>query len=218
MHGGAEDYSKMDVKAVEKGWPNLEKHIENIQKFNLPVVVAINKFNHDSNEEIEIIAKKCKEKGIPVAISDVWERGSKGGIELAKILLQLLEKNAEFKFLYDSTIPLKEKIETIARGMYGADGVVYADEAEENVALIKKLKLESLPVCMAKTQKSLSDDAKLLGRPAGFKITVQRLAPATGAGFIVVYCGDIMTMPGLPNNPNAELIDIDNNGRISGLF
>lgn len=218
MHGGAKDYSKADIKAVEKGWPNLEKHIENIQKFNLPLVVAINKFNHDTDEEINLIVKKCKEKDVEVAISDAWEKGSKGGIELAKILLKLLEKDAEFKFLYDLNIPVKEKIEIIAREMYGADGVIYTNEAEENIALIKKLKLENLPVCMAKTQKSLSDNAKLLGRPRDFKITVQRLAPSTGAGFIVVYCGNIMTMPGLPEKPAAENIDIDENGEISGLF
>lgn len=218
MHGGAKDYSKADIKAVEKGWPNLEKHIENIQKFNLPLVVAINKFNHDTDEEINLIVKKCKEKDVEVAISDAWEKGSKGGIELAKILLKLLEKDAEFKFLYDLNIPVKEKIEIIAREMYGAGGVIYTNEAEENIALIKKLKLENLPVCMAKTQKSLSDNAKLLGRPRDFKITVQRLAPSTGAGFIVVYCGNIMTMPGLPEKPAAENIDIDENGEISGLF
>jgi len=218
MHGGAKDYNKADIKAVEKGWPNLEKHIENIQKFNLPLVVAINKFDHDTDEEINLIVKKCKEKKVPVAISDGWEKGGEGCIELAKILLQLLEKNAEFKFLYDLNILVKEKIEIIAREMYGADGVIYTNEAEENIALIKKLKLENLPVCMAKTQKSLSDNARLLGRPRDFKITVQRLAPSTGAGFIVVYCGDIMTMPGLPEKPAAENIDIDGNGEISGLF
>ena len=218
MHGGAKDYKKADTEAVEKGWPNLEKHIENIQKFNLPLVVAINKFNHDSAEEINLIISKCREKNVPVAVSDVWEKGSNGGIELAEILLQLLEKDAEFRFLYKLDMPVKEKIDAIAKEMYGADGVIYTDEAEENIALIKKLKLENLPICMAKTQKSLSDNPKLLGRPTGFKITVQRLAPSTGAGFIVVYCGDIMTMPGLPEKPAAEQIDIDDNGNISGLF
>ena len=139
-------------------------------------------------------------------------------MEIAKELVKITEKGNNFKQLYDVKLAVKEKMSLLAKEMYGADGVVYTDEAEENIGLIRKLKLENLPVCMAKTQKSLSDDAKLLGRPTGFKITVQRLAPSTGAGFIVVYCGDIMTMPGLPKRPNAELIDIDNNGRISGLF
>jgi formate--tetrahydrofolate ligase len=203
---------------MKKGLENLEKHIENIQKFNLPQIVAVNKFHDDSDEELNIVLNFCRQKGVEAVVSDVREKGSKGGIELAKKLLKLINQKSGFKFLYRLDIPIKDKIEKIAKELYGADGVEYSKTAEENIKLIKKLGLQHLPICMAKTQKSLSDNPKLLGRPKGFKIHIRRLAPSSGVGFIVAYCGDIMVMPGLPKKPAAEGIDIDENGKISGLF
>ena len=204
---------------LEQALPNLEKHIENIQKFGVPLVVAINKFTNDRTEEINKIIDFCKKKGVKFSLSEAHAKGGKGALDLANKILQLIENDgSKFQFLYPLNIPVKSKIEMIAKELYGADGVNYDDEAEENIALIKKLKLEHLPVCMAKTQMSLSDNPSLLGRPIGFKINVKRLSPCTGAGFIVAYCGDIMVMPGMPEHPAAELIDIDKDGKISGLF
>jgi len=217
LHGLAKDISKKDVEAVEKGFANLEKQIENIKKFNLPVVATINKFENDSEEEINVVIKKCEEKNVKVVISEVHEKGGLGGVELAKEVLNIINGH-KLKFLYDQNDKIKDKIGLIAREIYGADDVNYTDEAEKNIELLEKEGLDKLPVCIAKTQNSLSDNPKLFGRPKNFNITVKNLSVSAGAGFIVVYAGNVMTMPGLPKHPAAEEIDIDDSGKISGLF
>lgn len=210
-----------NLEALEKGLPNLLKHVENITKqFNLPAVVAINKFPLDTEAEIELIRQKCKELGVNVALSDVWANGGEGGKELAQEVLRLVEeeKGAEMKFIYDIHSSIEEKIDAIATKVYGADGVDYTAGAKKQIVELEKIGCDKLPICMAKTQYSLTDDQTKLGRPTGFRITVRNIKVSAGAGFIVALTGEIMTMPGLPKVPSAEKIDVDETGKISGLF
>ena len=221
MHGGVpkSELTTPNVEAVKKGIVNLEKHIENVQKFGVPLVVAINIFAQDTPEELEAVREHCAKHGVTVALSDVFARGGEGGIELAKEVVALAESGtANFKPIYESEMPLKEKIETVAREIYGADGVNFSKDAEKALADFEAMGYGNLPVCMAKTQYSFSDDQTLLGRPSGFKITIKNCRISAGAGFIVVLTGDIMTMPGLPKVPAAEKIDVSDEGVISGLF
>lgn len=221
MHGGVPktELTVPNVEAVKKGLVNLEKHIENVKKFGVPLVVAINIFAQDTAEELETVREHCAKHGVNVALSDVFARGGEGGIELAKEVIALAESGkADFKPLYADAMSLKEKIETIAREIYGADGVNYSKNAEKALKEFTEMGYGSLPVCMAKTQYSFSDDPALLGRPSGFKITIKDCRIAAGAGFVVVLIGDIMTMPGLPKVPAAEKIDVSDDGVISGLF
>lgn len=221
MHGGVPktELTVPNVEAVKKGLVNLEKHIENVKKFGVPLVVAINIFAQDTAEELEAVREHCAKHGVNVALSDVFARGGEGGIELAKEVIALAESGkADFKPLYADAMSLKEKIETIAKEIYGADGVNYSKNAEKALKEFTEMGYGSLPVCMAKTQYSFSDDPALLGRPSGFKITIKDCRIASGAGFVVVLTGDIMTMPGLPKVPAAEKIDVSDDGVISGLF
>ncbi|ABN53601.1 MAG TPA: formate--tetrahydrofolate ligase [Hungateiclostridium thermocellum] len=208
-----------NLPALEKGFVNLEKHIENIRKFQVPLLVAINHFDTDSEAEIEYVKNRCKALNVEVAFSDVFSKGSEGGIELAEKVVKLTEtQKSNFKPLYDVNLSIREKIEIIAREIYGADSVNILPAAERAIKKIEELKMDKLPICVAKTQYSLSDDPTLLGRPQGFVITVREIKLSSGAGFIVAITGDIMTMPGLPKVPAAEKIDIDENGVITGLF
>lgn len=221
MHGGVPktDLKTPNVEAVKAGLCNLEKHIENVKKFGVPAVVAINIFAQDTAEELEAVREHCAKHGVNVALSDVFAKGGEGGIELAKEVVALAESGkADFKPIYELDIPLKAKIETIAKEIYGADGVNYTKEADKALQEFEALGYGKLPVCMAKTQYSFSDDQTLLGRPSGFKITIKNCRIAAGAGFVVVLTGDIMTMPGLPKVPAAEKIDVSDEGVISGLF
>lgn len=221
MHGGApkEALGEENLKALEAGFANLTKHIENVSQFGVPIVVAINRFPADTAKELNLVREKCEELGVEVALSEVWEKGGEGGIELAGKVLELLEKKpSAFHVLYDASLPIKEKISAIAHKIYGAAGVNYSVEAERQIAVYSELGYANLPVCMAKTQYSLSDDPNLLGRPDGFTITVREVRLSAGAGFLVVITGNIMTMPGLPKKPAAEKMDIDETGRITGLF
>lgn len=209
-----------NLEALEAGLPNLLKHVENITKvYGLPAVVAINRFPLDTEAELKLVEDKCKELGVNVALSEVWAKGGEGGIEVAKEILRLLdEEENNFKFCYEDDLSIKEKIEAIATKIYGADGVDFAPAAEKEIANLEKLGFSKLPICMAKTQYSLTDDQTKLGRPTGFRITVRQLTVSAGAGFIVALTGEIMKMPGLPKVPAAERIDVDENGVISGLF
>jgi formate--tetrahydrofolate ligase len=220
MHGGlAKDNLKEEnLDALANGFTNLEKHIENIAKFGLPSIVAINRFPSDTEAELKLLADKCAAAGAEFALSEVFSNGGAGGVELAKKVVATCEKAGNFKFIYDAAAPIKAKIEAIAREIYGADGVDYTKEAERMIRRYTKLGLDKTPVCMAKTQYSLSDDPSLLGRPTGFRVTVREVRASAGAGFLVAITGDIMTMPGLPKHPAAEVIDIDENGVITGLF
>lgn len=211
--------SEKNLDALEKGLPNLLKHIENINnEFGLPVVVAINKFPTDTEEELALVREKCQALGVNVALSDVWANGGAGGEELAKEVMRLCEQNSEMKFAYDVNASIKEKIEAIATKIYGADGVDYSAKANSEIANFEKLGYGDLPICMAKNQYSLTDDATKLGRPTGFRITVSDITPSIGAGFLVALTGNMMKMPGLPKVPAAERIDVDIDGVISGLF
>ena len=221
MHGGVPktDLATPDVEAVKRGIVNLEKHIENIKQYGLPLVVAINAFAQDTPEELEAIRSHCAAHGVNVALSEVFAKGGEGGIELAKEVVALATSGkADFKLLYGEELSLKEKIETIAKKIYGAVGVNYTKEANNSMKDFEKMGYAHLPVCMAKTQYSFSDDPTLLGRPEGFEITIKNCRIAAGAGFVVVLTGDIMTMPGLPKVPAAEKIDVSDDGVISGLF
>lgn len=218
-HGGAKELSEESLEALEKGIANLDKHIENMKKYNLPVVVAINRFVSDTERELEFIEKHCKELDVPVALCEVWAKGGEGGIALAKEVMAQLEKETDnYTPLYSLDLSIKEKIETIAKEIYGADGVEFSSGAKKMLKTIDELGYGNLPVCMSKTQKSLSDNASLIGRPTGFTVTINELRISAGAGFIVAMAGDIIDMPGLPKKPAAELIDIDENGKIEGLF
>ena len=213
------ELSAENVEALEKGIVNLEKHIENLQKYKVPVVVTLNSFVTDSEAEIAFVKQFCEERGCEFAISEVWEKGGEGGIALAeKVLKTLEEKESHFEPLYPSELPLTEKIETVAKEIYGAKGVNYTAAAKKQLAKLTELGFGDLPVCMAKTQYSLSDDPVLLGRPKDFDITVREAYVSAGAGFVVVLTGAVMTMPGLPKQPAAFGIDVDESGKITGLF
>lgn len=221
MHGGVPKTALTipDVQAVIQGAANLEKHIENISKFGVPAVVAVNVFPTDTDEELAAVKTICQQAGVPVAISNVWAEGGQGGLELAQAVLELADSgSARFAPIYSLDIPLADKVRTIAGEVYGAKGVVFTKEAEKTMAELERMGYGHLPVCMAKTQYSFSDDANLLGRPQDFVITVRQARVSAGAGFVVMLTGDIMTMPGLPKFPAAEKIDVDKNGRITGLF
>ena len=213
------DLQQENLDALEKGIPNLLKHIENIANvYHLPVVVAINAFPTDAEEELELVREKCKELGVNVVLSEVWAKGGEGGEELAKEVLRLCEGDSTMRFVYDVEASVKEKIEAIATNVYGADGVDYTPKANKEIKNLEAIGLGNLPVCMAKNQYSLTDDAKKLGRTSGFRITIRDITASAGAGFLVALTGDIMKMPGLPKVPSAEKIDVDANGVISGLF
>ena len=208
-----------DLKALEEGCSNLEKHIKNMKLFGVPVVVAVNKFTTDTKNEIELIRKKAKAAGAEDAVlSEVWSKGSGGGTELAKAVVRASEKKSKFKFLYPKEWPIKKKIETIATEIYGAGNVKYEDKAEKAIALYTKLGYDKLPLCMAKTHLSLSHDPKLKGRPEGFTLPIRDVRASVGAGFLYPLCGTMRTMPGLPTHPAGERVDIDANGKTVGLF
>lgn len=221
-HGGVAkaELNQENLPALEKGIENLLKHVENVTGvFGLPAVVAINRFPTDTEAELACIEERCKALGVNVVLSEVWARGGEGGVALAEEVVRVIDEGkAEFRFSYDETLSIKEKIHAIATKIYGADGVDYIGNSLKQIEEIEALGYGNLPICMAKTQYSLSDDAKKLGRPAGFRITVRNIKPSIGAGFIVAITGDIMTMPGLPKVPAAEMIDVDRTGKISGLF
>ena len=212
-----EHHGKGDLKA---GLENLDKHIDNIKnKYKLPLVVAINKFVTDTDEQIDMIEKFCNERGVEVSLCEVWEKGGEGGIDLAEKVLKAIDNNKiEFDYFYDENLTIKEKIEKICKEIYGADGVIFAPATKKVFDVIEAEGLNKLPVCMSKTQKSISDNPALLGKPTGFKVTINDLRLAVGAGFVIAMAGDIIDMPGLPKKPSAEVIDIDENGVISGLF
>ena len=209
-----------NLEALKAGSVNLEAHIDNIHKFGLPVVVAINKFDTDTDAEISLLTELCESKGVRLALSEVFAKGGDGGIELAEAVIEACEKPSEFRFIYSDDMPIKDKIEAVAKNIYGADGVIYESAAQKQIDEILKLdkKYASFPICFAKTQYSLSDDPQKLGRPKNFNITVREVKLSAGAGFIVVLTGAIMTMPGLPKSPAAYSIDIDKDGVITGLF
>ncbi len=207
-----------NIEALQKGIVNLGVHIENMHRYGVPVVVAINRFGADTDKELELIENYCKELGADFALSEVFAKGGAGGTELAQKVIDAAEKPSDFKPLYSAELSIKDKVREIAAKIYGADGVIYTTAAEKAIAEIEKLDVSGLPVCIAKTQYSLSDDPALLGKPQGFNITVRDVRLSNGAGFVVVYTGDIMTMPGLPKVPAAEKIDVDSSGKITGLF
>ena len=221
MHGGVpkEEVAVTNLEALRRGLANLDKHVENLRKFGLPIVVAINNFPTDDPEELELVRQHCAELGVRSAISQVVAKGGAGGEELAKAVLEVLESEpTQFKPLYDWKLPIKAKLEILAREIYGADSVVYAPKADSSIRDLTRLGYGDLPVCVAKTQHSLSDNPKLKGRPTGWKLTITDVRPSLGAGFLVCLAGEIMTMPGLPAKPAAENVDIDAEGRITGLF
>ena len=221
LHGGANkgELTNPDIEALKKGLGNLEKHIENIKKYGVPLVVAINHFQTDSEEEIKLLEKECEKLGVEVDLADMFLKGSIGGVSLAEKVVDIIDNNkSNFKVLYNDDLSIKEKIETIAKEIYGADGVVYTKEVENNLIKYNKLGYDKLPVCIAKTQYSLSDNELLLGKPTNFKINIREIRLSSGAGFVVAIAGNIMTMPGLPKVPAAVSIDIDKDGIIKGLF
>ncbi|WP_295161395.1 formate--tetrahydrofolate ligase [Selenomonas sp. AE3005] len=220
MHGGMDkkDLGKVDMSALERGMQNLEKHIENIQKFGLPAVVAINAFPTDTKEELDFVETACNKRGAEVALSEVWAKGGEGGLKLAEKVEAAMAKPNDFHFMYDTEQSVEEKITAVVKEIYGGDGVAFTAAAQKQLAEIKELGFDKMPVCMAKTQYSLSDDAGKIGRPTGFTVTVRELRISAGAGFIVALTGNILTMPGLPKHPAAENMDIDNKGKITGLF
>ena len=219
-HGGIAktELTKVNQQALGQGMENLKKHIENMHKFNVPTVVAINAFPTDTEEELSFVREQCKALGVTVAISKVWAEGGAGGMELAGQLLDVFKQPKPVRFLYDETLPVKEKISVIAKEIYGAETINYSKAAEKTIQELRALGFDKTPVCIAKTQYSLSDDATKIGRPKAFTMTVREIRIAAGAGFLVVITGDIMTMPGLPKKPAAEMMDIDNDGKITGLF
>lgn len=220
-HGGVKkaDLWIEDIDSLAKGFENLEKQVENVRMFGVPSVVALNKFPTDSEKELEFVQNKCNELGVDLVLSDVWANGGEGGADLANKVVELIEtKENEFKFLYDVDMSIKAKIESIAKEIYGADGVDYTPKALKEIATYEKFDLDKMPICMAKTQYSLSDDPKKLGRPSGFRITISSIRASAGAGFLVALTGNIMTMPGLPKVPAANKMDIMEDGEIIGLF
>lgn len=221
MHGGLDktELGTENLDALEKGLPNLLRHVKNMKEvFGLPAVVAVNRFPTDTDAEIELVIKKCRELGVNTVLSTVWAEGGKGGEELAKEVVRLCEEKNNFRFCYDEKLPIKDKIKAIVTKIYGGKDVAYTPEAEEEIAKLEKLGFGKTPVCMAKTQYSFSDNAKLLGAPEDFVVTVRKVKISAGAGFAVVLTGAILTMPGLPKVPAAEKIDVDKDGKITGLF
>ena len=220
MHGGLKKTAldKVDMAALEEGMENLEKHIENVQKFGLPAVVAVNAFPTDTKEELDFVEKKCRELGAEVALSEVWAEGGKGGFALAEKVENAIERENNFHVLYDEKMRIPEKIDTIVREVYGGKGVIFTAAAKKQLAEIEEYGLDKMPICMAKTQYSLSDNPELLGRPTNFTVTVRELRVNAGAGFIVALTGNILTMPGLPKHPAAENMNITEDGKITGLF
>ncbi len=221
MHGGVPKgkVAETNLDALEKGCANLDKHIENLKKFGLPIVVAINRFPTDTPEELELVKEHCDALGVRSALSDVVARGGEGGIELANEVLEALDKDKNtFRPIYDPEMPIREKIEILAREIYGANGVVYTPSADKEIARLTKLGFDKMPVCVAKTQHSLTDDPDIKGAPTDWTLTVRDVRVSAGAGFLVILTGDIMTMPGLPKRPAAEGVDIDEDGTIVGLF
>ncbi len=213
------DLGKENLEALDKGLPNLLKHVENVtQKFKIPAVVAINKFPTDTEAELNLIKERCSELGVNVALSEVWGKGGSGGKELAEEVIRLAEKESSMEFPYTDEMSIKEKIEAITTKIYGAESVEYSKKADKEIENLEKLGFGNLPICMAKTQYSLTDDPKVIGRPAGFKIIIRDITISAGAGFIVALTGEIMKMPGLPRVPSAENIDVDIDGKIKGLF
>ena len=220
-HGGVPkpELNNENLEALEKGLPNLLQHVENVTKvYGLPCVVAINAFPTDTKAELDLVEKKCNELGVNVALSEVWAKGGEGGKALAEEVVRLCEQPNNFGFTYPLDISIEEKLDTICKRVYHADGAVLTANAKKQAAQLTELGFDKLPICMAKTQYSFSDDASLLGAPKGFTVTIRNLKVSAGAGFIVALTGDIMTMPGLPKVPSAEKIDVDENGKISGLF
>ena len=213
-----EDLGKEDLEALKAGIVNLEKHIENLKKYGVPIVVTLNTFLTDTQAELAYVKEFCEKRGCEFAFSEVWEKGGEGGIPLAEKVLAALERKSDFRVLYEDSLSLQEKIETLAKEIYGAEGVSYAASAAKQLAQLEKLGFGHLPVCMAKTQYSLSDDSSLLGRPKGFTVNVREAYVSAGAGFVVVLTGAVMTMPGLPKSPAAFRIDVDEDGVITGLF
>ncbi len=206
-------------QAIDRhGYDNVQKHIENLKMFRVPIVIAINKKLHDTRHDLDDIQKNCSKFGVECVVSEVWGKGGKGGRDLARAVIGLCARKSGFKFLYDLKANLRYKIEIIADDIYGADGVNFTDEALRDLEVMEKIGMSGLPVCIAKTQSSLSDNARIYGRPSGFKITVRGLKPSAGAGFVVAFTGAIMTMPGLPLHPAAENMDITEDGKIKGLF
>jgi formate--tetrahydrofolate ligase len=221
LNGGAskKELQREDLGALERGLPNLERHIENVRQFGVPLVVGVNRFTSDSERELQMVAECAEQAGARVALNEVWEKGGEGGIELAKeIMAMLAAGDSCFAPIYPTNAPIREKIDTIVKKVYGGDGADYAAKAERSIQYLESIGLGDTPVCMAKTQYSLTDDASLLGRPRGFRITVNEVYPAAGAGFVVAQAGDIMTMPGLPKEPAAERMAIRPDGSIVGLF
>ncbi len=220
-HGGVEkaDLNTENLEALQKGLPNLLQHVENVTgNYGIPCVVAVNRFPTDTEAELEMVREKCRELGVNVALSEVWGKGGEGGIQLAEEVLSLTEQDNDFHFVYEDEMSLEEKINAVASKIYRADGVEFSAAAKKQLDRIEALGFGGLPVCMAKTQYSFSDNPNLLGAPRGFRISIKDVKVCSGAGFVVVKTGDIMTMPGLPKVPSAEKIDVDEDGRISGLF
>ena len=220
-NGGVElaNLTLPDVEALSRGSVNLEKHIENMKKYNVPVLVTVNRFGTDTEEEVKCLRELCLKLDVPFTVSEVFANGGEGGIDLAKMLIKTLnEKESNFAPIYDEKLSIKEKIEIVAKEIYGAANVEYTEDAEKQIAQLEYIKMDKLPVCMAKTQYSLSDNPELLGRPEGFTITIKEVKVSAGAGFIVVLTGKILTMPGLPKVPAAEKIDVLPDGTIGGLF
>jgi len=213
-----EDLSKNNVKALKNGLPNLKRHIKSLELFGVPIIVSVNLMIEDSKEELNTVLEYCKGLGIEAFISDFWGKGGAGGVILAKKAAEIVKKRSKFMYLYDLNLSVRAKIETIAKKIYGADAVKFSDEALRGLVEIEKSKYSRFPICMAKTQFSLSDNPELLGAPKGFNITVRQVKVSAGAGFIVAMTGDILTMPGLPKHPAAEKMDISENGKITGLF
>lgn len=221
LHGGADakNLAAEDIDALKQGFENLEHHISSIRKFGIPAIVAINQFPTDTQAEMQFIEDRCREMGVKVALSEVWAKGGEGGVALAQKVVETIEQGeADFAPIYDAALPIKEKIEAIAREIYGADGVDFTRDAELSIRQFSRIGLDKTPICMAKTQYSISDDPTLLGKPRGFRITVREVRASAGAGFLVALTGEVMTMPGLPKVPSAEKIDVDADGKITGLF
>jgi formate--tetrahydrofolate ligase len=221
LNGGANktDLKHEDLGALERGLPNLEKHIENVRQFGVPVIVAINRFTTDSDRELQVVADRARRAGAVVALNEVWEKGGAGGEELARAVLDALAaKTSRYAPLYATSLPIRQKIDTIVKKVYGGDGVDFTPKADRTIDYLESIGLGDTPICMAKTQYSLTDDATVLGRPSGFRITVDEIYPAAGAGFVVAQAGDIMTMPGLPKEPAAERMAVHADGSIVGLF